>query len=64
MGTKKRCIICGKRAMARVNGQAWLCGEHAREAVMLSLMAGVPVLQAVRGEPKSLIMPTTAINKN
>ena len=64
MGTKKRCIICGKRGQARVNGQHWLCVEHAREAVMLSLMAGIPVLEANRGEPQYLIMPTSGISRN
>ena len=60
----KACAICGKRAAARVNGQAWLCATHTRELAALSLMAGIPVLQAVRGEPQSLIMPTAGISKN
>jgi len=62
--SNKACTICGKRGEARLNGQAWLCGEHAREMVLLSLMCGVPVVEATRGEPQYLLMPTSRINQN
>jgi len=65
MNTSKACIICGRRGQARLNGQFWLCGEHAQELVILSLMSGVPVMEAIRGKPQYLLMPTSsAISKN
>ena len=64
MKTSKACIICGKRGKAKLNGQFWLCATHAREMVLLSLMAGVPVVEATQGKPQYLLMPTTGISKN
>lgn len=64
MKTSKRCIICGKPGKARLNGQVWLCGEHAHAAAIASLVCGVPVVEAVRGEPRYLLMPASGISKN
>lgn len=54
----KRCFKCGKRAVARVNDNVWLCDKHAMEATALSLEIGQPVIWANRGEPQYLLMPT------
>jgi len=54
----KRCAVCGKKAIAKVNGKAWLCDEHATEATIFSLKIGQPVIWANRGEPQYLLMPT------
>ena len=61
---KRRCVICGRKAAARANGVAWLCLEHAHEATVVSLMAGQPVVEAIEGEPRYLLMPTSTISKN
>jgi len=59
----KRCAICGKKGVARVNDNAWLCEEHALQATMLSLKIGQPVVWANRGDPQYLMMPT-GIHRN
>lgn len=58
----KACIVCGKRGQAKLNGEIWFCGEHAREPVMLSPMSGQTAMEAVRGELLSLMGPTSAIS--
>jgi len=60
----KRCVICGKPGIARANGQVWLCEQHAREATILSLKIGQPVIWANRGDPQYLLMPTGNIHNN
>ncbi|HEX76536.1 MAG TPA: hypothetical protein G4O12_08185 [Dehalococcoidia bacterium] len=57
MPSDKKCVICGKPGIARVNGKAWLCAEHAIEATKLSLVIGAPVVWARRGDPQYLMMP-------
>ena len=61
---RNRCIICRRPGKAKLNGAFWLCCEHAHGVVVASLMIGQPVMEAVRGEPRYLLMPTIGINKN
>jgi len=56
--TIKRCDKCGARAVARMNGRYLLCSRCAEKAAIASLSMGAPVLEAVRGEPRYLIIPT------
>jgi hypothetical protein len=58
----KRCYKCGKKAIARVNGKAWVCDEHATEATIISLKIGQPVIWASRGDPQYMLMPTGGHN--
>ena len=60
----KACIVCGKRGQAKLNGEFWLCCEHAHEVTILSLMFGQTVIEAVRGELRFLLVPTSAVSKN
>ena len=60
----KACIIYGKRGQAKLNGEFWLCCEHAHEVTILSLLSGQTVMEAVRGEPRFLLVPTSVISKN
>ena len=60
----KACIVCGKRGQAKLNGEVWLCCEHAHEVTILSLMSGQTVMESVRGEVRLLLVPTSAISKN
>ena len=59
-----RCDKCGKRAVARANGRFWLCGECVEKAAVASLSLGEPLIQAVQGEPRYLIIPTGVGHRN
>lgn len=59
----KKCFICGAPGIAKINGQSWLCAEHAIEATKLILVIGAPVMWARRGTPEYLLMPT-GIHRN
>jgi len=59
---KKR-VLCGEPGIAKVNGQVWLSGEHAKEATTVSLQIGQPLIWPKRGDPKYLLMPTS-IHRN
>ena len=61
---KRRCAICGRKAVARANNVAWLCAGHAREAILISLMMGQPVVEAVQGEARYLLTPTLGTGNN
>jgi hypothetical protein len=63
MQSDKKCLICGQPGAARVNGKAWLCEQHAREATDFSLKIGQPVIWAFKGVPRYLIMPN-GIHRN
>lgn len=63
MQSDKRCLICGRPGIAKVNGVAWLCEKHTIEATKFSLVTGVPVMWARRGDPQYLMVPT-AIHRN
>ena len=58
----KRCIICGKKAAARINNKVWLCDECALQAIILSLKTGTPVICANRGSPQYLLIPAGGHN--
>ena len=60
----KGCIICGKRGQAKLSGEFWLCCEHAHEVPILSFMSEQAVMEAVRGESRFLLVPTSVISKN
>lgn len=64
METDKRCIICGERGQAKLDGEFWLCAQHAHERIFATLMSGQPVMKAVRGVPQYLLVPTSVISKN
>lgn len=61
---KHKCCKCNKRAVAIINGKAYVCGKHAQEATVKSLALGEPVIQAVRGEPRFLLVPVGSRNAN
>jgi len=63
MENNKRCVICGRRGIAKVNGKAWLCEQHAQEATTFSLKIRQPVIWALRGTPRYLLMPA-GIHRN
>ena len=60
---RQGCIVCGKPGQAKLNGEFLLCCEHAREVTILSLMSGQTVMEAVRGELRFLLVPTSTIIK-
>lgn len=60
MRETKRCLICGRHGIARVNDRAWLCEQHALEATKFSLAAGASVVWACRGNAQYLMVPTKA----
>ena len=49
---------------ARPNGDFWLCAHHDHRLIFATLRAGQPVVEAIKGEPKFLLMPTSGISKN
>lgn len=53
----KRCVACGKPGVVKFNDMFWLCADCAFRFTIFSLNCGVPVVEAVRGVPKALIVP-------
>jgi len=53
-----KCDKCYGKAVARINGRFYVCAECAEQATIESLSIGAPVIQAIKGEPKYLLIPT------
>ena len=53
----KVCYICGMKASARMNGDRYLCKDHAYDCIAESLKSGNPVVMAVKGQPQYLVAP-------
>ena len=64
METEKRCVICGEPGQAKLNGEFWLCAHHAHELVFATLRAGQPVMEAIKGKPQYLLVPSSTLSKN
>lgn len=59
-----KCEKCGAPAVCRMNASIWLCERCAEKVTIASLAFGQPVIEAVRGETRYLLIPTGAAHNN